>query len=67
MDPVLLQMKDFDVMLGIDWVSSYQVVIYYRKKKVHSRLKHKVKLAFQGRGRDKSVGIIPLQHARKLL
>lgn len=38
-----------------------------RKKKVHLWLKGKVKVSFQSRGRDKSVGIISLPHDEKLL
>ena len=33
-DLIVLEMVDYDVILGMDWLSKYKATIFYRRKKV---------------------------------
>lgn len=51
MDFVVLSMREFDTIFGMNWMMSHKVLIDCTKKKVHVCLSHHERLTFQGRGR----------------
>lgn len=47
-DLILLDMKDFDVILGMDWLASYHATMNCYKKEVVFRIPNQTKFLFQG-------------------
>ncbi|MQL77111.1 hypothetical protein Taro_009539 [Colocasia esculenta] len=43
-----LQLQDYDVILGMDWLERYGVVMDYQKKRVHLRIHREAAFYFQG-------------------
>ena len=58
-DFVVLPMREFDAIFGMDWMTRQRALIDCRRKKVQLRLKRKVRVAFQGRGRAEMVLSFP--------
>ena len=48
MDLVVLDMRDFDVVLGMDWLSRHRATIDCYKKEVKLNRPGKIKVKFRG-------------------
>ena len=59
-------MREFDAIFGMDWMTRHRALIDCQKKKVQLRLRRNVRVAFQGRGRDKGY-LISYQRAQRLI
>ena len=66
-DFVVLPMREFDAIFGMDLMTRHRALIDCRRKKVQLRLKRKVRVAFQGRGRDRDGSLISYHRARHLI
>ncbi|XP_072999199.1 uncharacterized protein [Typha latifolia] len=67
MDLISLEMNDFDVILGMDWLAAHHAIVDCRQKKVIFTLPGQPKLFFQGEKRFPQISIISALHANKLL
>lgn len=67
---ILIHMKDFDVILGMDWLSNNYVVVDFQAKKVKFEILGRPEFTFKG-GMEKQVGrnlpIISSMEAKKAL
>ena len=43
-----MEMLDFDVILGMDWLTAYRVVINYERRRVTANTKDGTRVVFQG-------------------
>ena len=60
-------MTDYDIILGMDWLSTHHAVIDYRKKHVRFQPLKAKSFEFQGTPRKRAVPMISALKARKLL
>ena len=66
-DLIVLNMYDFDVILGIDWLSKYNVTIDYQKIRVFFESIGEEKFKFVGKPKkSRTLIILPLK-AKKML
>ena len=65
MDLMVMDMSEFDVILGMDWLTAHQVVIDYESRRVTAYTQENIHVTFQG---DKELCFTPnrvrLQMAR---
>ena len=66
-DFVVLPIREFNAIFGMDWMTRHRALIDCRRKKVQLRLKRKVRVAFQGRGRDRDGSLISYHRAWRLI
>ena len=60
-------MNDYDVILGMDWLSTHHAVIDCRKKKVEFRPPEGIGFEFKGTSRSRLVPTISALRARRML
>ncbi|GAB2294877.1 hypothetical protein Dimus_038321 [Dionaea muscipula] len=60
-------MHDFDVILGMDWLSRNHVRLDCYEKRICFTMSDETELVFEGERKDVSVGFISALRARKLL
>ena len=66
-DLVVPQMYDYDVILGMDWLSKYNATIDCRKKKVNFKLLGEEEFEFVSNSKGARVPVISAMKARRLL
>ena len=66
-DLVLLDLQDFDVILGMDWLASYHASVDYFEKKVTFSIPSQPKFSFEGKHVDKPLRMISALRASSLL
>ena len=64
---VVIEMDDYDVILGMDWLSSHQALIDYRGKKVEFRPPKGTDFEFKGTSRSRLVPTISALRAQIML
>lgn len=64
---MLLDMTDFDVILGMDWLESYHVTLDCHKKSVKFIMSGEPAFVFQGNKKEVSCNLISLMSARQML
>ena len=64
---VVIKIEDYDVILGMDWLSAHHTVIDYRKRRVQFQPPDGEEFNFKGTSRKKLVPIILALQALKLL
>ena len=47
-DLKIMDMLEFDVILGMDWLTAYRVVIDYERRRVTARMQDGTRVVFQG-------------------
>ena len=52
MDLRIMNMSDFDVILGMDWLPTYRVVINYERRRVTAYTQDGTRVVFQGDKHD---------------
>ena len=67
MDLVALDVRDFDVVLGMDWLSRHRTTLDCYKKEVKFHRPGKLKVKFQGIHRELSFSMIFAMAARRML
>ena len=66
-DLVLLDVMDFDVILGMDWLSKHYTTVDYRRKEVIFRIPIDEEFKFMGDNSSAPRNIISAITARKML
>ena len=66
-DIVALDMRDFDVVLGIDWLSRHRATLDCYKKEVKLHRPEKLEVKFRGIRRELSFNIISAMAAQRIL
>ena len=66
-DLVVLEIEDFEVILGMDWLSKYRAAIDFNNKTVTFQLPGEKKFTFVGTNKRMSLSIISAMKASKLL
>ncbi|KAL3749910.1 hypothetical protein ACJRO7_010955 [Eucalyptus globulus] len=66
-DLVELNIRDFDVIIGMDWLSTYRAIVDCFSKKVIFRLSNQPEFSFSGSCQNTSPRLISALQARKLL
>ncbi|WMV15193.1 hypothetical protein MTR67_008578 [Solanum verrucosum] len=66
-DLVILDMIDFDIILGMSWLSPYYVVLYCNTKSVTLEISRREKLEWEGVYKPKQAKIISSIRVRKLV
>ena len=66
-DLVALDMRDFDVVLGIDWISHHRAIVDCYKKKVKLHRPGKLEVKFKGIRRELSSNMISAMAAQRML
>ncbi|RVW85078.1 Retrovirus-related Pol polyprotein from transposon 17.6 [Vitis vinifera] len=66
-DLVLLDLQDFDVILGMDWLASYHASVDCFEKKVTFSIPSQPKFSFEGKHVDKPLRMISALRASSLL
>ena len=66
-DLIILEMHDYDVILGIDWLSKHYGKIDCKKNEVTFRPPQKKSFAFKGECKEKKMSIISALKAARLL
>ena len=66
-DLVALDMRDFYVVLGMDWLSHHRATLYCYKKEVKLHRPGKMKLKFRGISRELSSSMISAMAAQKMM
>ena len=64
---ILLEMHDFDMILGIDWLSTHHPYVDYFTKNVVFRKPRYLELEFEGDRRVLSTCVISTLEAKRLL
>ena len=64
---IVIDMTDYDVILGMDWLSTHHAVIDCRKKHVRFQSLKAKSFEFQGTPRKRAIPMISALKARKLL
>ena len=64
---VVIEMEDYDVILGMDWLSAHHTVIDYQKRRVQFQPPDGEEFNFKGTSRKKLVPTILALQALKLL
>ena len=66
-DLVALDMRDFDVVLGMDWLSCHRATLDYYKKEVKLHRPGKLEVRFRGIRRELSSNMISTMAAQRML
>ena len=66
-DLVLLDLQDFDVILGMDWLTSYHASVDYFRKRVTFSIPGQPDFSFEGKHVDKPLRVISALRASSLL
>ena len=66
-DLVALDMRDFDVVLGMDWISHHRATLGCYKKEVKLHRQGKMKVKFRGISRELSSSMISAMAVQKML
>ena len=66
-DLVTLDMRDFDVVLGMDWLSRYRATLDCYKKEVKFHRQGKLEVKFRGMHRELSSNMISAMAAQRML
>ena len=66
-DLVALDMRDFDVVLGMDWMSRHRATLYCYKKEVKLHRPGKLEVKFRGIHRELSSNMISTMAAQRML
>ena len=66
-DLVALDMRDFDVVLGMDWLSRHRATLDCYRKEVKSHRPGKLEVKFRGISRELSSSMISVMTAQKML
>ncbi|RVW68714.1 Retrovirus-related Pol polyprotein from transposon 17.6 [Vitis vinifera] len=66
-DLVLLDLQDFDVILGMDWLASYHASVDYFEKRVTFSIPGQPKFSFEGKHVDRPLRMISALRASSLL
>ena len=66
-DLVALDMRDFDVVLDMDWLSLHRAILDYYKKKVKLHRPEKLEVKFRGIRRELSSSMISAMAAQRML
>ena len=66
-DLVALDMRDFDVVLGIDWLSRHRATLDCYKKEVKLHIPGKLEVKFRGMRRELSSNMISTMAAQRML
>ena len=67
MDLVSLYMRDFDVVLGMDWLSRHRATLDYYKKEVKFHRPEKLEVKFKGIHKELSSSMISAVAAQRML
>ena len=67
MDLVALEMRDFDVVLGMDWLSRHRATLDCYKKEVKLHRPGKLEVKFRGIRRELSSSMISTLAAQRML
>ena len=51
-DPRIMDMSEFDVILGMDWLTAYRAVIYFERRRVTAYTQDGTRVVFQGDKHD---------------
>ncbi|XP_077217941.1 uncharacterized protein LOC143852443 [Tasmannia lanceolata] len=66
-DLILLELSDFDVILGMDWLSIHYALIDYNKKVVNFEIPGEEKFCFEGSGAHSTPMVLSAMQACRLL
>ena len=66
-DLIELSFKEFDVILGMDWLSRHQVMVDCRMKRVTLRTPNEDKVTFIGERSNNLSNVISIANARKMV
>jgi hypothetical protein len=66
-DLIVLDMRDFDVLLGMDWLSYYHAVVHCREKMVCFRIPKQEEFCFKGTPLRKVSRFVSAIKARKMM
>ena len=66
-DLIKLSLKEFDVILGMDWLSRHQVMVDCRMKRVTLRTSNEDELTFIGERSNHLFNVISAATARKMV
>ena len=66
-DLVALDMRDFDVVLGMDWLSRHKATLIFYKKEVKLNMPGKLEVKFRGLHRELSSCMISAMIAQRML
>ena len=66
-DLVALDMRDFDVVLGMDWLSHHRATLDWYKKEVKFHRPGKLEVKFRGIHRELSSNMISTMAAQRML
>ena len=66
-DLVALDMRDFDVVLSMDWVSRHRATLNCYKKEVNLNRPEKLEIKFRGIRRELSSNMISIMVAQRML
>ena len=66
-DLVALDMRDFDVVLGMDWLSRHRATLDCYKKEVKLHKTGKLEVKFKGLRRELSCSMIPAMAVQRML
>ena len=66
-DLVALNMRDFDVVLGMDWLSRHRATLYCYKKKLKFHRPGKLEVKFRGMRRELSSNMISAMAVQRML
>lgn len=64
---MILDMKKFDIILGISWLSSYHVILDCYAKTITVAIPRMKKLEWEGIFKPTPVRIVSVVHAQKLV
>ncbi|XP_062075127.1 uncharacterized protein LOC133779150 [Humulus lupulus] len=57
-DLLILDLHEYDVILGMDWLSKYGAIVNYKKRRVVFKAIGEVSFTFQGAAREKKFAMI---------
>ena len=66
-DLVILEMQDYDVILGMDFLSKYNGTVFYRGRQVAFQPNEKQRFIFVGESKKKPKVMISALRAQKML
>ena len=63
----LLEMQDFDIIFGMDWLAAHYAMVYCHRKKVIFQIPSEVEFCFVGSGAYTSPRVISALQARRMM
>ena len=66
-DLTLLEMRDFDIILGIDWLATHYAMVDCHRKKVIFQEPSEIEFCFVGSGAYTSPRVISALQARRMM